>query len=185
MTIDFDQFELLGQAAISLARRLQEQNCRIVFAESCTAGLVAASLARVPGISNWLCGSAVTYQEEIKQAWLGVNPVDLKQFSAVSAVVTRQMATHVLEKTAPAMISAAVTGHLGPDAPRELDGIGFVAVATRQGGRITCGNVREFRMTQSQRVARQFESARFVLECVANFLTERSKAKTGSADETA
>ena len=185
MNIDIDQFELVGQAAIRLAGQLREQDCRIVFAESCTAGLVAASLARVPGISNWMCGSAVTYQEQVKQDWLDVSPADLQQYSAVSAVVTKQMATHVLEKTAPAMIAAAVTGHLGPEAPPGLDGVGFVAVAAREDGRVICEEVREFHMTRSERVARQFESAAFVLDYAAEVIAQRSKTKTGLPGGTA
>ena len=43
--------------AQSLANCLNQRQVGVVFAESCTAGLVAASLAQVPGISRWLCGS--------------------------------------------------------------------------------------------------------------------------------
>jgi len=185
MNVVFDQFDLIGHAATQLAWQLREQDCRIVFAESCTAGLVAASLARVPGISNWMCGSAVTYQEQIKQDWLDVSAADLKKYSAVSSVVTRQMATNVLEKTSPAMIAAAVTGHLGPDAPPELDGVGFVAVAVREAGRVICEEVRQFHMTRSERVARQFEATQFVLEYVSEVIAERRKAKTGLPGGTA
>lgn len=185
MNVVFDQFDLIGHAAIRLARQLREQDCRIVFAESCTAGLVAASLARVPGISNWMCGSAVTYQEQIKKDWLGVSAADLQQYSAVSSVVTRQMATKVLEKTAPAMIAAAVTGHLGPDAPPGLDGVGFIAVAVRESGCVTCEEIRQFHMARSERVARQFEAAQLVLEYVSEVIAERRKTKTGSPGGTA
>ena len=59
--------------ARDVARELEQQNKKIVFAESCTAGLVSASLAKVPGISQHHCGSAVTYRNDSKHRWLGVS----------------------------------------------------------------------------------------------------------------
>ena len=67
----------LPSAACDVAEQLKAQNIRVVFAESCTAGLIAATLARVPGISNHLCGSAVVYRNETKTAWLSVSADDL------------------------------------------------------------------------------------------------------------
>ena len=78
-----------------LARCLTTSNSRIVFAESCTAGLASALLAAVPGISAHLCGSWVTYREECKQAWLGVPAELLREKSAVRAEVTARMACEV------------------------------------------------------------------------------------------
>ncbi|QDV68239.1 Nicotinamide-nucleotide amidohydrolase PncC [Rosistilla carotiformis] len=115
-----------------VADRLTEQQTKIVFAESCTAGLVAATLASIPGISRWLCGSVVTYRESMKRVWLGVDEADLLRFTAVSPPVTEQMAAGVLGKTGDADLAAAITGHLGPDAPPELDGIVFVSIARRR-----------------------------------------------------
>ena len=53
----------LAESARLLARQLAETRTRLVLAESCTGGLAAATLAAIPGISHWLCGSAVTYRE--------------------------------------------------------------------------------------------------------------------------
>ncbi len=57
-----------AQRLVDVLKRL---DTKIVFAESCTAGLVSATLARVPGVSAYLCGSAVTYRDEVKTAWVG------------------------------------------------------------------------------------------------------------------
>ena len=118
--------------ATELAQRLARHQVRLVFAESCTAGLLPALLAAVPGISDYLCGSMVTYRAECKRDWLGVGSELIQQHSAVSPAVTRQMATAVLQRTPIADYSAAVTGHLGPDAPPRLDGRIFIAVAGRR-----------------------------------------------------
>src|SRR6056297_1528483 len=121
----------LHDAAKSLVERLQSHARRLVLAESCTGGLVAASLAAVPGVSQWFCGSAVTYREATKQAWLGIDPETIRAETAVSETVTRAMAHAALRRTAEADFAAAVTGHLGPDAPESLDGVLFVAFARR------------------------------------------------------
>lgn len=125
----------LEQSALSLGRFLLEQSRQqVVFAESCTAGLVAASLAIVPGISRSLCGSLVTYREACKTAWLGVEPQLLDSFTAVSREVTAAMAKGALQRTTEANWAAAVTGHLGPDAPPDRDGRIYIAIACRPPG---------------------------------------------------
>ena len=102
-----------------------------MLAESCTAGLVAASLGGVPGISRHLCGSAVVYQEPTKTEWLGVSPEMLVSCGAVSHEVAAAMTAGALGRTPHADLAAAVTGHLGPNAPAGLDGVIFVAVQFR------------------------------------------------------
>ena len=117
----------------SVSDRIRATNIPVVFAESCTAGLISACLARVPGISEFLCGSAVVYQLATKTEWLGIRPEILEHEGAVSEKVAIQMAVGVLERTPAAMIAASVTGHLGPGAPPEQDGLIYVAIAMRTG----------------------------------------------------
>lgn len=114
-----------------IADRLRQMQVRIVFAESCTAGLVSATLAREPGISEFHCGSAVVYRVETKRQWLGVPAALLDEFGAVSDPVARAMALGVLQRTPEADCSAAITGHLGPNSPADQDGLVFVAWARR------------------------------------------------------
>ena len=121
----------LTQAAERLAGLLRQTNQRIVFAESCTGGLVSAALTRIAGISEFLCGSAVVYRLQTKSKWLGVSPDILEKPGPVSRAVAAAMAEGVLRKTPEAGIAASVTGHLGPDAPRNQDGLIYVAVALR------------------------------------------------------
>lgn len=114
-----------------LAETLQRANVQIVFAESCTGGLISAALTRVPGISAHLCGSAVVYQIPTKAAWLDVSETSLEDPGPVSAEVAIQMATGVLNRTPAADVAVSVTGHLGPDAPVSQDGLMFTAAAFR------------------------------------------------------
>lgn len=149
-----------AQIADTLEKRKTE---RVVLAESCTAGLAAALLGQHAGISNWLCGSAVTYRESVKRQWLDVSPETLEQHTAESLETTREMAVGVLGKTREATISAAVTGHLGPDAPLELDGKIFVAVARRVENSSEVTVAQAFQLKSSSRIDRQYETADLVL----------------------
>ena len=123
----------VSNSAARVAELLREAGKRMVLAESCTGGLVAATLAQVPGISEHLCGSAVIYRNATKTAWLGIDPalLDDPQIGPVSEEVTRALALAVLERTPESDLSAAVTGHLGPSAPPRLDGVVYVAIAAR------------------------------------------------------
>lgn len=123
----------LDDAADRVAAALQLTQVRLVLAESCTAGLIAATLARVPGISEYLCGSAVVYRNATKEAWLGVphGLLDDPRIGPVSAQCAEAMARGVLERTPEATLALAITGHLGPGAPAALDGIVHVAIVRR------------------------------------------------------
>jgi len=153
-----------------IAALLKQQNLKVVFAESCTGGLVAGALTQVPGISDHHCGGVVVYRNETKRAYLGISERLLKNPGAVSEVVAREMATRVLDLTPEADVSGAVTGHLGPGAPPELDGVVYIAIARRQTGnkqqkgRRDVSVVRYVCQSSTQRLPRQKEVVGAVLE---------------------
>jgi nicotinamide-nucleotide amidase len=183
----------LHRAALELgASLLAKPEEKVVFAESCTAGLVAAALARVPGISQSLCGSLVTYREASKIAWLGVEPQLLSAHTAVSAQVTAAMARGALNRTVEAKWAIAVTGHLGPGAPTDLDGQIFVAVARRlppgetgdpEGTPAVVVLESQRRLTAEGRSDRQQQAAQWVLESLGNILAEHSLKRPPSPGE--
>lgn len=119
---------MLAQRVVDL---LKGSGTKLVLAESCTAGLVSAVLARIPGVSQFHCGSAVVYQVETKARWLGVSKALLRNPGPVSADVVTRMALGALAITPQADIAAAVTGHLGPGAPEGQDGLVYLGFAKR------------------------------------------------------
>ena len=123
----------LSKQAEIVARMLRETNTRVVFAESCTAGLASAMLATQPGISEFHCGGVNVYRNATKSAYLDIAPETLKQFGAVSSQVTEAMALSVLEKTPEANIAGAITGFLGPGDEASQDGQYFLSVAQHPG----------------------------------------------------
>jgi nicotinamide-nucleotide amidase len=121
----------LSTAAHALARQLRRQNKKIVFAESCTAGLCAATLSRIPGISSYLCGSLVVYRNATKVAYLGIDGALLEKVDAVSRETAQAMVESALSRTPEADLAVSITGHLGPGSPAGLDGVVFIGAQRR------------------------------------------------------
>ena len=163
-----------GQAR-RVADLLKQRQLKVVFAESCTGGLVSGALTQIPGISQYHCGAMVVYRSETKAAWLGVPQQDLKRFGPVSRRVVIRMAEEVLRRTPEADLSLAVTGHLGPQAPKRLDGVVYFEIALRHvGGEPE--HIAGFRAHYPHRTSREQRQRRAVedaLKLLGDFL-ERS-----------
>ncbi len=175
----------LTDAALEVATLLAERQMKLVLAESCTAGLAAAALGRIPGISNWFCGSAVVYRTETKFAWLGVDPrkFDPPEMDGVGPQTSAALAKALLERTPEADVAAAITGHLGPNAPGRLDGRSFASILPRPGDRNdpqASGRHAQLRTlsasnSKDDRTVRQSEAATFLLRQTALLLREGSR----------
>jgi len=140
---------------------------KVVFAESCTAGLASALLAEVPGISSQHCGGMVVYRIETKQQYLGISAELLAKHDAVSERIAREMAERVLQRTPEADFAASVTGHLGPNAPEGMDGLVFIATASRENPVGTIAAAFHC-LPHEDRVARQKAAAAEVLKRLAD-----------------
>jgi PncC family amidohydrolase len=90
-----------------------EYQIRLATAESCTAGLIAATLGDLPGCGSWFECGFVTYSEEAKYRCLGVKPETIKQFNLTSEQVAREMAEGAL-RNSRANVAVANTGLAGP-----------------------------------------------------------------------
>ncbi len=107
---------------------LKEKKLFIVTAESCTGGLLAATLTDVSGSSEYFDCGFITYSSSSKQAALGVSAVTLERFGAVSEQVAKEMAKGAL-KNSRAQIAVAITGIAGPDGGTETKPVGSVCIA--------------------------------------------------------
>ena len=76
-----------------LAERLRERGERMVTAESCTGGLIAAACTDLAGSSDWFERGFVTYSNAAKSELLGVPAALIRDHGAVSEAVVRAMAT--------------------------------------------------------------------------------------------
>jgi PncC family amidohydrolase len=123
-----------ADAAERLIHNLRASSRMLALAESCTAGLAADFLARVPGASRVLWGSFVCYTAGAKATMLGLDQERLKRYGLVSRETACDMALGALEKSG-ASLSAAVTGLAGPEGDGSAVAVGtvWIAVALRTG----------------------------------------------------
>ena len=93
---------------------LRDKNLTIVCAESITAGLLASTIASLPGASSILKGSIVTYSRELKTEILKVDPEIIDRFTAESTQTTVEMVKGLVKIFPNADIHIAVTGIASP-----------------------------------------------------------------------
>lgn len=107
---------------------LEKYNLSIATAESCTGGLIAATLVNVPGISGYFGEGYITYSNEAKEKLLGVSHATLEQYGAVSSQTAEEMARGA-RQSANADISIISTGIAGPDGGTKEKPAGLVYLA--------------------------------------------------------
>jgi len=98
----------------ALHARLTAANQTVSVAESCTGGLLGATLTELPGSSRYFLGGIQAYANEIKAALLGVSHETLVSFGAVSEEVASEMARGVQRLTGSDW-AISTTGVAGPD----------------------------------------------------------------------
>jgi nicotinamide-nucleotide amidase len=118
----------------SLLDLCRTKKLTIATAESCTGGLLAATLTDVAGSSDVFERGFVTYSNDAKQVVLGVPPGTLEIHGAVSRETAQAMATGALAH-APVDLTVSVTGIAGPQGAVAGKPVGLVhfAAASRGG----------------------------------------------------
>lgn len=164
--------------AFQVGELLKVSGLRLVLAESCTGGLLSKAMVDIPGISEYYCGSAVTYRNETKAEWLKADRDLLNDPSIgpVSSQIAEQMCLGVLAATPEADVSASVTGHLGPEAPPDLDGVIYIGVAFRkeQKAQIVRRKLSDDEPESgTKRSFRQKEAGAFVLKALLEAMKQR------------
>ena len=102
-----------------------EKNVMVATAESCTGGLVAGCITEIPGASQVLERGFITYSDQAKTEMLGVMPITLRQYGAVSKDAALEMAHGAMSRS-EAGISVSVTGIAGPDGGSTGKPVGLV-----------------------------------------------------------
>lgn len=97
-----------------LVEILKKKNLTISFAESCTGGLLAATVINVSGSSSVINESYVTYSNEAKVRILGVNSDTIKKYTVFSKEVAYEMAKGLFNKIRTS-IAVSVTGEAESD----------------------------------------------------------------------
>ncbi|MGN0154907.1 MAG: CinA family protein [Lachnospiraceae bacterium] len=135
-----------------VVNKLIEKGYHISFAESCTGGLAAGTLVGIADASKVLDVSFVTYANEAKIKYLGVQEETIAQFGVVSEEVACQMAEGAA-KEAGSQVGVGITGIAGPTGGTAAKPVGMVCfgfcingnvtTATKQFGNIGRNEVRQ------------------------------------------
>jgi nicotinamide-nucleotide amidase len=114
--------ESKATALLELCRR---KGIMLATAESCTGGLIAASLTDIGGSSDVVDRGFVTYSNEAKQDMLGVPAAMIEQYGAVSEQVALAMAAGTLAHSRAGIV-LSVTGIAGPGGGTPEKPVGLV-----------------------------------------------------------
>lgn len=116
-----------GETSIEevVSKMLVENNLKIAVAESCTGGMVSASLINYPGISSVFMEGCVTYSNEAKMKSLGVKKETLDVYGAVSDNCAKEMASGVAARY-NTNVGIATTGIAGPGGGTDEKPVGLV-----------------------------------------------------------
>ncbi|MBL0898265.1 MAG: CinA family protein [Reyranella sp.] len=103
----------------------RKRGFKVVTAESCTGGLIAATLTAIAGSSDVVDRAFVTYSNEAKREMIGVSWDAILGHGAVSDPVARAMATGALARS-NATLAVSVTGVAGPGGGTSEKPVGLV-----------------------------------------------------------
>jgi len=123
--------ETLEAAAGALLRK---GRFTLALAESCTGGLVAERITRVPGSSIYFLGGVVSYSNEMKGIALSVPPLLLRRHGAVSPQAAGAMAEGI-RHLAGSDFGLAITGIAGPTGGTKQKPVGLVYIALSRSGK--------------------------------------------------
>ena len=128
--------EELKNQVLSSVRVLRDKTFTVGFAESCTGGLLSSFFTEIAGVSDVFVGSIVSYDNKVKQKFLGVLPETLQNSGAVSSETARQMAEGAC-KGLDVSVAVSVTGIAGPGGGTDAKPVGMVFIAVTGLGNAT------------------------------------------------
>jgi nicotinamide-nucleotide amidase len=115
-----------------VAQALAKSGVTIATAESCTGGLLAERLTRIPGSSDYFRGGVVCYSNDMKSEWAGVPAELIAAKGAVSAEVATALAEGI-RSAANATLGAGITGVAGPGGGSQEKPVGTMHIALADG----------------------------------------------------
>ncbi len=130
---------------------LKKMKYRLAVAESCTGGLVCATLVSVPGSSDYFCGGIVAYSNQAKVKLLNIPCSLITRYGAVSIAVAKAMA-----RGAAGVFSAqcglGITGVAGPGGGTREKPVGTVCIACTCGKQI---HALQYRFSGNRQIIRK------------------------------
>ncbi len=156
-----------------LIKELIKRKESLVFAESCSGGLLSASITSIPGSSQVFKGSIISYSNNLKQSLLNVPENLIKKFGAVSEEVAENMAINAKEKLNSDW-SIAISGIAGPSGGNKEKPVGLVYISIAgPNGHLT--NIKKIFSSTRNRIEIQRLSVNVCLNSLRLILLSSSK----------
>ena len=119
-----------------LSDLLVSKGLTISVAESCTGGSLSSSLTSISGASSYFNCGFITYSNQSKIDMLGVNPVSIEMYGAVSEKVAHEMVTGAGQRS-HSNLAVSITGIAGPSGGSASKPVGMVCFGFFFDGNIT------------------------------------------------
>lgn len=124
-----------------VGKKLLEKKISFSCAESCTGGLLAETMTKIPGISEVFERGIVTYSNRAKMEELFVSKETLDAYGAVSEETAIEM-VEGLYKATGSKLCVSVTGIAGPGGAIKNKPVGLIYICIRYDGKIVCKELR-------------------------------------------
>lgn len=148
----------MNDLAERLGEVLKARGWTVCAAESCTGGLLLSRLTDVSGSSAYVSGGVVTYSNEAKIKFVGVQESTLAAHGAVSEETAREMAQGV-QVAFGANLAFSITGIAGPGGGTAEKPVGLVYIGLAIGDSV---HVRRYQW-QGSRVENKAQSVEAAL----------------------
>ena len=116
----------------NIVKKLIKKKLKISFAESCTGGMLAASITSINGASKIFNIGLITYSNQAKINILKVNKNIIKKYGAVSKECCKSMVQN-LSKISKSKINVSITGIAGPGGALKNKPVGLVYIGIKKG----------------------------------------------------
>ena len=120
-----------------LGKELLSRQQTIAFAESCTGGLASSMMTDVPGSSEYVKGSVISYTNEVKNTVINVSKTTLAKKGAVSEETALEMAKGIREVIS-SDIAVSITGLAGPGGSTRKKPVGLVYIGVADANGEAC-----------------------------------------------
>ncbi len=144
----------------ALADMLLGKRLSMSTAESCTGGLVAARMIKVPGVSKIFKGGFITYADETKQKLLGVDQKTLELYGAVSPQTAEEMARGAANALS-SDVAISITGIAGPEGGTEKKPVGLVYIGCYVMGKV---QIQEYHFSGNRMKIREYATATALIQ---------------------
>ncbi|WP_428080168.1 CinA family protein [Candidatus Pelagibacter sp.] len=150
-----------------LHKKLIDKKLRISVAESCTGGLLASNLTKLPNSSKYFQMGLITYSNEAKIKILKVNRNIIKKYGAVSKECCEEMVKN-LSKISKSKINVSITGIAGPGGGSKLKPVGLVYIGIKTGKYLL---ILENKFRSKNRLSIQKNTVREVLKKITKIIS--------------